>query len=699
MTTREVRAFGNPTIHRTEATATTGYILTTCGVNMAQSADPRVWDGASPSAIIECPTCFAPAVHGSTPFWPIHPCTVHHATVSWPHYHVTNTGAEDGSGGTGHNSTVFESTTRHTVQGKRFLHGAPDLSQPCDTEPRRLQIGDLVEFIEDYGSSHSGDRATITEDASASHDEREGGLWRMTRSGDGASITCYGRRLRLVDRPPAEPTVYPCLAGHHTSSTHRHSRPIGSTHEWNETSPLHISTSGTATSIGHPPNGFERYCGPDGEPYLFSSNGNHTTTSQPCDTTPERESTMPDTTHETRDNAAHVIHKTTSPRPNGGSGVRTLCGTTLEWTVSNPRVWRGDRTPVLTECPTCFAPTVVTANLHTTAAGFQPGDIVRCTNRHLRPARADDDHLYLVLGDGPERGESRILTMVNTNNTGTTAMGWLFDDRRTPENLRPIVNGGSGWYFYGTDLVKVPDAEADLSPEMEAKRREVQIAALGFEPVLPCTNGEHQHSAQPHRHAHGNESYSRGRAYYARRPVVRSDYTPEPGLWTNNPDLVTVSQGCDTSTETVAEAVDLRPITHTKAQGVTSVILTSREGALTGDSVVFGCQTIPLNVIQRAGGTLAFQPSGGVIVTSKGTVNHVEQTINIGDRSLMYRDINEYTTSIVVDSSTPPDPDADVMAAIYSVIRGSVESVRRTRSETILADLRAAGWDVVKRDA
>lgn len=59
------------------------------------------------------------AEHGSRPQWPIRHCTAHQQ-IGWVHYHVTNTGEEDGSGGTGHNSTVFESHNRHTVFGYRF---------------------------------------------------------------------------------------------------------------------------------------------------------------------------------------------------------------------------------------------------------------------------------------------------------------------------------------------------------------------------------------------------------------------------------------------------------------------------------------------------------------------------------------------------------------------------------------------------
>lgn len=59
------------------------------------------------------------AEHGSRPEWPIKQCT-QHPSIGWVHYHVTNTGEEDGSGGTGHNSTVFESHDRHTVFGYRF---------------------------------------------------------------------------------------------------------------------------------------------------------------------------------------------------------------------------------------------------------------------------------------------------------------------------------------------------------------------------------------------------------------------------------------------------------------------------------------------------------------------------------------------------------------------------------------------------
>ena len=137
--------------------------------------------------------------------------------------------------------------------------------------------------------------------------------------------------------------------------------------------------------------------------------------------------------------------------------------------------------------------------------------------------------------------------------------------------------------------------------------------------------------------------------------------------------------------------MELHPLDRDKLAQHTSFTLHSITGQRTGNDLVFGCQRFPMSVVADAHGTMQFLADGQVQVTMPATARG--GYVHVGDRDLGISDINAYTTSIISDGMVV-DPDREVKETIARITRnGTFE-----RAGEILTSLRAAGFDVVKRD-
>lgn len=267
MTTREVRAYGNTTIHRTTEPRHPGSrVNTVCGERVADSDEPRHWQSVDPTVLTECPACFAPA------------------------------------------------------------------------EPETFHVGDLVEFTEDRRPARNGDRGTIIEDVTyrTIGTPANRGMYRL-RLTDGQTVTAYGRRLRLVDRPPAEPQVYRCDDDRHPGSGHYHVTNRDGALRWHST-----------PNLGRHNNEYTDV------PGTFNRTA---TTPAPSQDVTERESSTMSQTYEVRSIGDRTIHRTTIADAFGVANVPSVCGRGLSSVSSHPREWTGRPGVILTECPACFAAT------------------------------------------------------------------------------------------------------------------------------------------------------------------------------------------------------------------------------------------------------------------------------------------------------------------------------------------------------
>ena len=374
---------------------------------------------------------------------------------------------------------------------------------------------------------------------------------------------------------------------------------------------------------------------------------------------------------EVRQNASTAIHRTYD----GDVGrPATLCGMTLQFTVRDPREWRGSPTRTIVECTECFEwvddspedtePEQPVPLTWTPA----PGDFVTVTDGEHDGLRGwTPTTVYVYVGPPGNDVTSSYATLV-------VPTGWEWGPHRSLSPLALDANihqipGVRFWNVQADSLVPALGMGLNEAQTIARARLQHHVTTTA-NPVQECTIPEHPE--WEHTHTVGSNLSGDPNAdsdgFIREVHPVTGDYV----LFAKGEHLIPNSDSLE-STTTERESTmpptydvpgdigdDIHPLTAAKLRGLPNgSILTIRSrdrGELRGSSVHFGCQEWTLDALQRAAATIEFQQPHSRIVATCDVPVTTQGDLVIAGRRIVLSDVNDYARTITIKELGTLDP-------------------------------------------